>query len=368
MRAPIGRFAPSPTGVLHLGSLFCAVASFCQIKAQGGKWLLRLEDTDFTRCQPAFSRQIIADLTAFGLRADAITYQAHNRARYHWALTKLARHLYACRCSRKHLAGTDIYPRYCNNAVARRENAGFLPKWLATFGTDGRFCAEYKKRNTNHNANNYLNNNIFIDSDRTIACTIKPAISQAISRDFAADYPDCSPHPTPLAKTQTAFKIRLKLPDKPHTFTDGILGKLTQHPADLGDMVIARTDGVINYVLAAAVDDAFDGITDVVRGADILPMTAAQQFIQQQLGFIPPKFWHLPLIVNRDGQKLSKQTRARGLDLTQKENTLFAILRALGQPIPKTLRGAACEAQLAWAVANWTSDRINNQTIWVQDI
>lgn len=279
---PVGRFAPSPTGRLHLGSLTTALASYCQVKHQGGRWLVRLEDTDSDRCQPHFADRILYDLERLGLCWDGLSRQSTRTAFYHDALHTLKNELYACHCSRKTLAAHPIYPRFC------------------------------------------------------------------------------------LGKHVQSDKIRVSLPDCWYVFVDELQGIQWQNPQRiLGDMVVARTQ-IINYILACAVDDGMQGITQLVRGLDILPMTAAQLWLQNRLGLATPnQFFHLPLLYNTQGQKLSKQSLAHPIDTKDPTKLLCFALSLLGQKVDD-LHALPKEALLALAVARWdTTPLIGKQTAGV---
>lgn len=292
-RPLVGRFAPSPTGALHLGSIYTAIASFCHIKAQGGKWLLRLEDTDFERCKASFSRQILQDLTNMGLYWDGSeTYQSKRLAIYDEFIEQLPKLTYACDCSRKQLASFNdvIYPRLCTPSPSNGNS---------------------KTQNTASQANS-------------------------------------SP------------KIRLQLPNTHWAFCDEIQGIIHQNPQQLiGDVVIKRSNAIINYIWAAAIDDSLQGVTHVVRGMDILPMTAAQLAICHALYLpMPIAFGHLPLIVNDTGQKLSKQNLASAIDTNSVDSCCqlwFDCLQLLQQNPPPSLKWASLDEIRQFAIAHWSN-------------
>lgn len=253
---PVGRFAPSPTGPLHFGSLITAVASYCDVKSRGGEWLLRIEDTDMPRIQAGAEQHILDLLDAFGLHADRpIVRQQDRLSHYEQALDQLAtqQQTYACACSRKILQGQTRYPATCRHAQ------------------------------------------------------LDP----------------------------TGQAIRLKVEDHDLQFTDLIQGEQCENlQQSIGDFVLKRRDGIISYQLAVVVDDAAQGITDVIRGADLLDNTARQIWLGQCLGLPIPHYAHLPLAMNEDGQKLSKQNLAQALDYRQASTLLRQALLALGQPDP----------------------------------
>lgn len=292
---PIGRFAPSPTGVLHLGSLATALASYCHIKALGGQWLLRIEDTDFERCKPAFCDAILYDLDKLGLHWDKeVVYQSQRLDIYDDYLSQLSPLLYPCHCSRKKLASQDnpIYPRHCT------PTAGLSSK------------IEY---------------------------------TQAIAAQ--------------------GNKIRLQLPDYDYVFQDKLQGIQWQNPQRLlGDVVIKRNNGMINYIFACAIDDGLQHISHIMRGIDILPMTAAQLFIQQSLGLTTPDhFYHLPLVLNPQGQKLSKQNLARALNTQNPSHLLCTVLQLLGQNPPSDLWHSPPTQILAYAIKHWDNRPLQYQ-------
>lgn len=285
---PIGRFAPSPTGELHLGSLITALASYCHIKALGGDWLLRIEDTDTERCASQFSEQILIDLEALGLQWDGdVVYQSERLDIYNDYLSSVLRPLtYGCQCSRKSLA------QYWEQKA-----------WL-------------QDKNTNLvNFNNVVNN----------STQVNPLLGNQQS------YPRCCIEAN-LDRQQ--HKLRLQLPDYSIGFIDGIQGLQWNNPQqNLGDMVVRRQDGMINYILAASIDDGLQQVTHVMRGLDILPMTTAQMSIMQAARLPTIDHWyHLPLICNPDGQKLSKQNLAQPIDTHKPSQLLATALQLLKQP------------------------------------
>lgn len=278
---PVGRFAPSPTGPLHFGSLITAVASYCDIKSRGGEWLVRIEDTDIPRIQAGAERQILDTLEAFGLWSDRpIVRQQDRLAQYEQALTKLAAQglTYACACSRKTLQGHTRYPATCRDAA------------------------------------------------------LDPA----------------------------EHAIRLKVDDIDLWFDDRIQGR--QHENlhhTLGDFVLKRRDGIISYQLAVVVDDAAQGVTEVMRGADLLDNTARQMRLGDCLGLPRLTYAHLPLAINSLGQKLSKQNLAQPLVNRQASTLLRQALLALGQPDPC----AGSPAQLLQhGVRHWQLSQVRRHT------
>lgn len=278
-----GRFAPSPTGPLHFGSLIAALGSFLEARCQGGEWLLRIEDVDTPRTAPGATTAILRALERYGLHWDGpVVYQSERTAHYQAALESLlaAGLAYPCTCTRRELAGC---PR-------GRDGAPIYP------GT----------------------------------CRAGPG------------RPDRPP------------AIRLRVTDALIQFHDAIQGRYRQRLAhEVGDFVLRRADGLFAYQLAVVVDDAAQGITQVVRGADLLDSTPRQIVLQQLLGLPAPDYAHLPVAVDARGDKLSKQTGAPPLDERHPGPVLWAALRFLEQQPPAELAGEPVATLIAWAVAHW---------------
>lgn len=276
-----GRFAPSPTGPLHFGSLITAVASYCDAKAQHGRWLVRIEDTDIPRIYPSSETHILRSLDAFQFEPDGeILFQKDRLAIYEDVLEQLAEQdwVYACQCTRKMLGSNHIYAGTCRNLQL-------------------------------------------------------PFAQQA---------------------------IRLKVTDTDICFEDRLQGRHCSNlQQDLGDFVLKRRDGIINYQLAVVVDDYLQGITDVVRGADLLDNTERQIWLGRVLGYPELRYLHLPLAMNDQGQKLSKQNLAQPLDLNQAPLLLQQALMALHQP-PVVLDTPA--RMLQQAIAQWSIEAIPHTT------
>ncbi len=295
---PIGRFAPSPTGELHLGSLTTALASYCHIKSINGDWLLRIEDTDIARCDQQFSEQIMLDLEALGLHWDGdVIYQSERTDIYHDYLTTLLQPLtYGCQCSRKRLA---------------------------------QFWAIQEQQ-------------------LTATSSYKESERQRYPRYCIDSNLDRHQH-----------KLRLQLPDYSTGFIDGIQGLQWANPQQtLGDMVVRRQDGIVNYILAASIDDGLQQVTHVMRGLDILPMTSAQIAIMQAANLPAIAHWyHLPLIMNTKGQKLSKQNLAQPIDTRQPSELLATALQLLQQP---AVIIDTPERMLAQAISQWDNAPLQN--------
>ena len=285
-----GRFAPSPTGLLHIGSLLTALASYADAKAHGGRWLVRMEDLDPPRETAGAADDILRTLEAFGFEWDGETvYQSRRYGLYEEALGRL---------KEKGLA----YPCYCS----RKD-------WQAAaeMGADG-----------------------FVYNGRCGRAGFRPSENDA-------------------AKTPA---WRLRVPDGVIGFDDGIVGHYAQNPArDIGDFVLLRADGFWAYQLAVVADDAEQGVTHIVRGQDLLVSTPRQIWLQRCLGADTPHYAHLPLLVNKQGQKWSKQTLAPALDLNRRELLLRQVMAYLNLPAaPEVERPSEL---LAWAVKHWN---INN--------
>jgi glutamyl-Q tRNA(Asp) synthetase len=274
----VGRFAPSPTGPLHFGSLVAATASWLDARAARGRWLLRIEDLDAPRTQPGAADEILRVLERLGLTWDGpVLYQSLRGGRYAAALERLHASTYWCGCTRREVAdsalgvaadGAQIYPGTCRAGLA--------------------------------------------------------------------------PGKAPRA-------LRLRTAHAPIEFEDRVQGRQTQSLArEVGDFVLYRADGQFAYQLAVVVDDAEQGVTDVVRGADLLGSTARQIHLQRLLGYPPVRYLHVPVAVNRSGDKLSKQTGAPPID-PRDRHWLARVLAFLGQPPA---------GDLDEAVANWSAARI----------
>ena len=280
-----GRFAPSPTGPLHFGSLVAALASWLDARANGGQWLVRIEDVDTTRTAPGAAEEILRALEAFGLHWDGeVVRQSDRTGRYRDALEAL-RHeglVYRCKCSRREIADSAIQ------------------------GIEGM---------------------IYPGTCRDLA--LAPGIDGA---------------------------ERLRVPDRTIVFVDRVMGRVAQNVArEIGDFVLRRRDGLFAYQLAVAIDDAEQGITDVVRGSDLLLSTPRQIVLQQSLSLPTPRYLHIPVATNTQGQKLSKQTRAAPIDPRAPSTALMEALSFLGHVAVAPL---APEALLAHAAAAWNPGQV----------
>jgi len=284
----VGRFAPSPTGPLHFGSLLAAVASYLQARTNQGRWLLRIEDIDPPREQPGADKLIISTLEAYGFAWDGDVYYQSRRREAHEALVQqlLDRGLaYPCSCSRRDLAdgpeGTlgVIYPGTCRGGARAGDVA-----------------------------------------------------------------------------------IRLRTGDEPVEFVDGLQGRQSMRlESEAGDFIIRRRDGLIAYHLAVVADDHDQGITEIVRGIDLLDSTPRQIHLQRQLGFETPGYLHIPVATNAAGQKLSKLTGAPAIDPVAVRGPLVRALEVLGQQPASDLESCNLDSIWDWAISHWRPSALTGQ-------
>jgi glutamyl-Q tRNA(Asp) synthetase len=284
-----GRFAPSPTGPLHFGSLVAALASYCDARAVGGEWLLRIEDVDTPRARTGAEAQILTALDRYGFAWDGVLARQSDRiAHYEGALARLraSGHAYACACTRHELevaplgiSGERVYPGTCRDGIPVSHGGRRQRAWR-----------------------------VRVD-DAIVDCNdrLQAAQRQALARD-------------------------------------------------VGDFVVKRADGLFAYQLAVVVDDAEQGITDVVRGADLLASTPRQVLLQKLLGLPTPSYLHVPVAINAAGEKLSKQTRAAALPDAPLPS-LLAAWRFLGQEAPADAPAGVGEFW-RWAHASWKASRL----------
>lgn len=277
MTTTTGRFAPSPTGPLHLGSLVAAAGSWLFARAAGGRWLVRVEDIDTPRVVPGSAEEILAALQRYGLEWDGeVVWQSQRTALYERALAELRAKgfVYDCACSRADLqraasaplGSEPVYPGTCRNGIA----------------------------------------------------------------------------PGKVARA-----IRFRVPDEIIAFDDLVVGHQQENVAErTGDFVVRRADGLFAYQLAVVVDDAEQGVTQVVRGADLLASTPRQIALQRALGYTTPTYAHLPLVVNAEGAKLGKRDGALPLptlDDARVRETLALALQHLGVEIEGGAQGSPRE-------------------------
>ncbi len=260
----VGRFAPSPTGPLHAGSLVAALASYLDARANGGSWLIRIEDIDEGRAVPGAAETILEQLDWLGMHSDGeIVWQSRRKELYQAARERIAGHVYGCGCNRREIADSRL----------------------------------------------------------------------GVGPDGAAIYPGTCRHG--LAPGRAARSLRLRVPEAGADlvgFRDRFAGWQEQRLAlESGDFVLKRADGYWAYQLAVVVDDADQGVTDVVRGADLLDSTPRQIYLQRLLGVPTPRYLHVPVVRNADGEKLSKQTGALAVLPAAHQNREEAAVAALQQ-------------------------------------
>jgi len=281
-----GRFAPSPSGPLHFGSLVAAMGSYLDARKRQGKWLIRIEDIDPPRELAGASDSILRTLESLGFEWDeSVLYQSTRLDAYGEAMNELRQKniLYPCFCSRSEIqalgvAGAEgvIYPGTCRTRLVSRSNSG-----------------------------------------------------------------------------EKQHAIRLITHEQPVIFTDEIRGTISQNIArEIGDFILKRADGLFAYQLAVVVDDAYQDITDVVRGADLLTSTPRQIYLQHLLDFPTPNYKHLPLVTGKNGKKLSKRLGSDPINMTDSVAVLISALSFLNQPLPPEHPANIAEFW-RWAIAQW---------------
>lgn len=260
-----GRFAPSPSGRMHLGNIYAALISWLSARSQGGRWLLRIEDIDPQRSKPHFTRQIEDDLRWLGLEWDGYCVQSQRGELYQNALDRLADLglTYPCTCTRAEIMATQ-----------------------APHQSDGRIT-----------------------------------------------YPGtCRPGNSPLKKADARAATRLMVPDSTISYTDGVYGPQAANlQTEVGDFILRRADGAWAYQLAVVVDDALTGVTEVVRGCDLLLSGVQQTYLHRLLGYEPPQFYHLPLLCNSAGQRLSKRDGSMALDALRSSHSAEQVIGMLAK-------------------------------------
>ena len=276
----VGRFAPSPTGPLHFGSLTSALASFIHARHHKGKWLVRMEDIDPPREVAGASAQILQQLDDHGLHWDgAVLYQSSRLDSYKQALDNLRNQglVYHCQCNRQRINRLGgVYDGQCRHLQ--------------------------------------------------------------------------------LSASGNATRVIINNPDKKISFVDQIMGTYQQQlGTQAGDFVIQRRDQLFSYQLAVVVDDQFQAISHIVRGEDLLDSTPRQLYLQQCLGYNQPTYSHLPLVLNSQGQKLSKQNLATGLRAGDESQNLWQALHWLQQSPPEPLQWQSVSDILTWAIKHWNS-------------
>jgi len=278
-----GRFAPSPSGPLHMGSLLAATASYLDAKSNHGKWLVRIEDIDPPREQAGASDLILQSLHDHGLVwDDDVLFQSTRHDAYDQALSNLLerRQLFYCTCTRASLAQHDGYPGNCRQQI----------------------------------------------------------------------HPPREPAALRLTCDQCEFD-----------FTDMIQGPQHWQVSPKDDMILKRKDGLYAYQLAVVVDDEAQGITHVVRGIDLLDSTVKQLYLYQQLGIKPPTFSHIPVVLDDNGNKLSKQNHATAIEKQHAPQNILQCLTWLKQPIPPKHTHGSCHEILTYAIEHWNIDPLKGQ-------
>ena len=273
----IGRFAPSPTGPLHLGSLYAALASFLHARACQGQWLLRIDDIDSPREVAGASESIIDTLQSFGLHWDGpIVNQSSHLENYQSIIDQLItqKQVYPCTCSRKSLSALDmhVYPGICRH----------------------------------------------------------------------------------LQDQKPPYSLRLKSTECEISFDDELQGpQKSNFSQQHGDFIIKRKDGITAYQLAVVIDDHLQNISHVVRGFDLLDSTPKQIALQNILGFNTPHYCHFPIIIDPQGNKLSKQQCAQAVSAETPQKTLFLLLELLQQNPPSQLKTASVQEIISWGIEHW---------------
>jgi glutamyl-Q tRNA(Asp) synthetase len=286
-----GRFAPTPSGPLHFGSLIAAIGSYCDARAHGGSWHVRIDDIDKPREVAGAADDILRTLEHFGLEWDGKSvFQSHNAESHHTAIHLLRNraHVFACSCSRKDISAAGesavdnpIYSGTCRNGMRAGRSARSL--------------------------------RLQVDNDATTE------------------------------------------------FSDLLQGPISQNLAnEVGDFVLYRSGGIFSYHLACAVDDAQQGVTHVVRGADLIESTPRQIYLQRLLGIPTPAYLHLPIAMSGPGQKISKQTGATRVDDTQPGEAIHSALKFLQQRPPAEIIQAPVREAINWAISHWQRENLPN--------
>lgn len=286
----VGRFAPSPTGPLHFGSLVAAVGSYCLARRDGGRWLLRMEDLDPPRVVPGAADEILSALDILGLHWDGeVVWQSQRSEAYAEAVEQLRRKglVFDCVCSRREILLSAPHP-----------------------GEEG---------------------------------PVYPGTCRA-----------------GLRSGRKPRALRIKVPQEQVCFHDGVFGPMQQILSEaVGDFILRRADGLFAYQLAVVVDDAAQGVNQVVRGADLILSTPRQIFLHACFDTPVPKYIHLPLALDSNGKKISKRHGIDPLDSgCEGSQLIFQALLFLGQPVPGALQGAPPSELLLWATRNFDESRI----------
>lgn len=300
----IGRFAPSPSGRMHLGNVLCALLAWLSARQQGGQYLLRIEDLDAMRCPRAFAEQILDDLDWLGLNWDGeVPYQSER--------TEIYEH-YEEILREKQL----LYPCFCSRAALHAASAPHL--------SDGR------------------------------------VLYAGTCRDLTAA------QAAEMRRTR-APATRLRVPDEEIAFVDGVFGAHRENLAkECGDFIIRRSDGVFAYQLAVVVDDALGGVTEVVRGSDLISSTPRQIWLHRLFGFAPPKFIHIPLLCDHDGRRLSKRDDDLDLGLLRTRFTPEQVVGALACAAGLTDRAEPVAARELVPDFSWS--KISTENLYLPDV
>lgn len=303
----IGRFAPSPTGLLHAGSLVAALASWLDARAHGGQWMVRIEDVDMPRCLADADQIILQQLAACGLYPDKPpVYQSQRSRLYQSALNQLVEQsqAYPCACSRQ-----DIQTALAASGLQRARHGELIYPGTCRSGLNGGKARSWRFLSTFYPSNNPVDQQIQVQ---------------------AASY---------LIANETHW-------------TDRLLGSQSQKVStEVGDFVLKRADGLWAYQLAVVVDDAAQGITHIVRGQDLLENTARQILLQSALGLSEPQYLHTPLVLGVDGEKLSKQNGAQAVDMSY---PMHALAEA-GRHLQLACTASTPATWLQQAVGQWAA-------------
>jgi glutamyl-Q tRNA(Asp) synthetase len=308
------RFAPSPTGVLHAGSLVAALASWLDARAHGGQWLVRIEDVDTLRCVPGADHHILQQLAACGLHSDEpVVWQSQRTAHYQRALDQLttAQAAYPCGCSRK-----DIEAALQRIGQTKPRHGELIYPGTCRDGLHGKVARAWRLQAENYESN----------------------------------------RPSALAEHAQAATQLIAIPAHAVRWHDRRLGPQAQDVArEVGDFVLKRADGLFAYQLAVVLDDGAQGITHVVRGEDLADNTARQILLQGHLGLSMPQYLHTPLVLGANGEKLSKQNGARAIDTSSAQAAQRALTDAAAALHLPALSGPSDAQGLTTALHHWTA-------------
>lgn len=310
MTTPCGRFAPSPSGRMHLGNVLCALLSWLSVRAKGGRYLLRMEDLDPERCPRAYADLIEDDLRWLGLDWDAGGAQSGSEY-YQSARTPIYEQYYHI------LEGKGLlYPCFCSRAALHAASAPHL--------SDGRVV-------------------------------------------YAGTCRGLSPAEIAEKRRQRGAAMRVTVPDETIAYVDGVQGAYAEHlPAECGDFIVRRSDGVFAYQLAVTVDDGLMGVTEVVRGRDLQSSTPRQIWLHRLFGFEPPAYYHMPLLLDHDGRRLSKRDEDLDLGLLRERFTPEQVVGALACAAGLTDSPAPVAAKDLIAGFSW--DKIPKTDLYLPNV